>query len=313
MSSKHWTRNDIPDQTGKLAIVTGANSGIGLETARELARSGARVILACRSEAKAAEAIADIRGEISGASPSGSVEFMSLDLADLDEVERFAAAVHERFDRLDLLINNAGVMVPPYSTTKQGFELQLGVNHLGHFALTGRLLGLLLATPGARVVNVSSGAHYGGKLNFDDLDFEARRYKPMRAYSQSKLANLLFTLELGRKLEALGADVTVAAAHPGWTHTNLQQHASLFDRLNPLFAMQPGEGALPSLRAATAPDVRAGEYYGPGGLMQMRGAPVRVGMSKGARDEAVAARLWQVSEQRTGVTYDFGRAARTAA
>jgi NAD(P)-dependent dehydrogenase (short-subunit alcohol dehydrogenase family) len=256
MTSK-WTQNDIPDQTGKVAIVTGANSGIGL------------------------------------------------DLADLDQVRTFAAAVHERFDRLDLLINNAGVMVPPTSTTKQGFELQLGVNHLGHFALTGLLLDLLLASAGARVVNVSSMAHRQGKMEFDDLDFEARGYKPWLAYGQSKLANLLFTFELGRKLEAAGAKLTVAAAHPGWTQTNLQKNAGLFRLLNPVVAMSPLGGALPTLRAATDPSVRTGDYFGPGGFMEMRGAPVRVGTTKAARSEADAARLWAVSEQRTGVSYDL--------
>ncbi|MDJ0865942.1 MAG: oxidoreductase [Myxococcota bacterium] len=302
--SQDWTANDIPDQSGRVAIVTGANSGIGLETARELARKGAHVVLACRSRARAEEALADIRAGL----PDARVEFMELDLADLEQVRAFAAAAHERFDRLDLLINNAGVMIPPASKTKQGYELQLGVNHIGHFALTGLLLDLLLATDGARVVNVSSTAHRVGRMNFDDLDFEARGYRASAAYGQSKLANLLFTAELARRLEAAGASVLVAAAHPGWTQTNLQQHSSAFQLLNPFFGMQPLGGALPTLRAATAPDVEAGDYLGPRGWFEMRGAPTKVGRSRAARSRADAERLWEVSEQRSGVEFELARA-----
>jgi NAD(P)-dependent dehydrogenase (short-subunit alcohol dehydrogenase family) len=318
--SKHgdWTQHDIPDQTGKIAIVTGANSGIGFEAARELARRGAEVVLACRSETKAAEAIAQIRGDI----PTAKLEFMALDLADLDQVRSFAAQVHERYEQLDLLINNAGVMIPPASKTKQGFELQLGVNHLGHFAVTGLVLDLLLARPGARVVTVSSQAHRQGKIFFDDLDFDKRGYKPMLAYGQSKLANLLFTFELARRLKAAGLTVPrralgstgllVAAAHPGWTATNLQQHNGLIDRINPIFGMKPLAGALPTLRAATDPAVESGDYYGPDGLFEMRGAPVKVGTTRRAKDPVAAARLWEISEQRTGVRYEFDQATAAA-
>ena len=300
-----WTARDIPDQRGRVAIVTGANSGIGLETARELARCGARVLLACRSEARADEALADLRGEL----PSAEVEFLALDLADLDQVRACAADVRERSERLDLLINNAGVMIPPESRTKQGFELQFGVNHIGHFALTGLLLDLLLATDGARVVNVSSTAHRFGRMRFDDLDFDSRGYSGSAAYGQSKLANLLFTAELARRLDAAGSSLLVAAAHPGWTQTNLQQHSSLFQRLNPFFGMQPSGGALPTLRAATAPDVEPGDYYGPNGLFEVRGTPVKVARSKAAENAADAARLWEVSEQRSGVKFELQRAA----
>jgi len=303
--SMTWTAKDIPDQTGRVAIVTGANSGIGLETTRELARKGATVVLACRSEARAEEAMEDVRAEISEA----RVEFLCLDLADLDRVREFSAAVHRRFDRLDLLINNAGVMIPPESRTKQAFELQFGVNHLGHFALTGLLLDLLLATPGARVVNVSSMAHRFGKIDFEDLDFERRRYNPTGAYGQSKLANLLFTHELARRVAAAGGDLTVAAAHPGWTHTNLQKHSSFVQRLNPLFGMRPPAGALPTLRAATDPDVRPDDYYGPNRLFEMRGAPEPAGRSAASRNPGDAKRLWEVSEARTGVCMDFARPA----
>ena len=302
MSTHDWTQHDIPSQSGRLAIITGANSGIGLETARELARQGAKVVLACRSEARATTAIQDILAEL----PQARLEFMRLDLADLEQVREFAAAVHERFDHLDLLINNAGVMVPPAGKTTQGYELQFGINHLGHFALTGQLLDLLMATPGARIVNVSSLAHRQGKMDFDDLDFEARGYKPAAAYGQSKLANLLFTFELTRRLEQRGAKVIVAAAHPGWTQTNLQKHARWLRWFNPLMGMQPIGGALPTLRAATAPGVESGDYYGPKGFYEMRGAPKKAGINKAAKNEADATRLWNVSEERTGVRYGFG-------
>lgn len=307
--SNDWTLQDIPDQTGRVAVVTGANSGIGLETARELARKGARVVLACRSEARANEALADIRAEL----PDAQAEFECLDLADLEQLPAFVAAFRERFDRLDLLINNAGVMVPPAGKTKQGFELQLGVNHLGHYALTGRLLDLLLATPGARVVNVSSTAHRGGRIDFDDLDFESRGYQAMRAYGQSKLANLLFTYELERRLDAADRDTLCAACHPGWAATNLQfqgarmDGSTLMERLadlgNRLFSQDAAMGSLPTLYAATAPDVEGGDYIGPNRMFETWGHPTRVGTSARARDEHDATRLWELSEELTGVRF----------
>ena len=306
--SNHWTAQDIPNQTGRVAIVTGANSGIGLETARELARQQASVVLACRSRARAEEAIADIRRDL----PDARVEFLCLNLADLEQVREFVSAFRERFDRLDLLINNAGVMIPPESKTKQGFELQFGVNHLAHFALTGQLMDLLLASERGRVVNVSSIAHRSGKMTFDDLDFQDRGYKPSGAYGQSKLANLLFTLELAARLESAGSQVITAAAHPGWTQSNLQKHSVLFRLLNPVFGMQPPDGALPTLRAATDPDVQPGEYYGPKSFMEMRGAPVRVGTTGAAKSQPDAERLWKVSEERTGTHFNFGRTAQPA-
>jgi len=299
--SKDWTQSNMPDQSGRVVIVTGANSGIGLETARELARKSAHVVLACRSEARADEALADIRSSLSDA----QIDFMALDLADLDQVRAFATSVHERFDRLDLLINNAGVMVPPASKTKQGYELQFGVNHIGHFALTGMLLDLLMATNGVRIVNVSSSAHRFGRMNFGDLDFDARGYNASAAYGQSKLANLLFTSELARKIAAADARVLVVAAHPGWTQTNLQQHSTLFQRLNPFFGMQPIGGALPTLRAATASDVEADDYYGPSRFFELWGAPKKVGRAKAAESRADAERLWEVSERRSGVKFEF--------
>jgi NAD(P)-dependent dehydrogenase (short-subunit alcohol dehydrogenase family) len=295
-----WTSVDIPDQNGRVAIVTGANSGIGFESARELARKGASVVLACRSEGRGNDAEEKIQAEL----PDAVVRVMKLDLADLDQVRELAAAFRAEFDRLNLLINNAGVMIPPEGRTEQGSELQFGINHIGHFALTGLLLDLLIATPGARVVTVSSQAHRQGKMDFDDLDFERRGYQAAAAYGQSKLANLLFTFELDRRLTAAGADITAAAAHPGWTVTNLQRHSRLIRMLNPIFGMNQAKGALPTLRAATGPDVRGGDYFGPGGFYEMRGYPKRVGTSRGAESKEDAARLWAVSEERTGVTYD---------
>ncbi len=258
-------------------------------------------MLACRSQPRATPAIQDILAEL----PHARLDFMRLDLSDLEQVREFAAAVHGRFDHLDLLINNAGVMMPPASKTTQGYELQFGVNHLGHFALTGQLLDLLAATPGSRVVNVSSLAHRQGKMNFDDLDFEARGYEPAAAYGQSKLANLLFTFELTRRLEPSGTEVIVAAAHPGWTQTNLQKNARWLRWFNPVMGMQPIGGALPTLRAATAPVVASGDYYGPNGFYEMRGSPKKAFVNEAAKNEADAARLWSVSEERTGVRYEF--------
>ena len=296
---RRWTAEDIPDQSGRIAIVTGANTGIGYETARALAHRGAAVTLACRSREKGEAAT----GRIEADRPRGKVTFARLDLADVDQIRRFAGRFSTDHDRLDLLVNNAGVMVPPESRTAQGFELQFGVNHLGHFALTNLLLDLLRATPGSRVVSVSSVAHRMGKMSFDDLDFATRGYDAWAAYGQSKLANLLFTFELGRRLAAEGADVTAVAAHPGWTGTDLQR-SSLVARLgNYVFAMKPPQGVLPTLRAATDPAVEGGDYYGPNGLGEMRGYPVKVGTADAARNEADAAQLWEVSEERTGVRF----------
>jgi len=309
MGTMRWTSEQMTDQTGKVAIVTGSNSGIGLEEARALANKGATVVMACRDARRGESAADDIRsGE-----PAGTVEVMTLDLADLESVRRFADAFKERYDRLDLLVNNAGVMMPPASKTADGFELQFGTNHLGHFALTGLLLDLLLATQGSRVVSVSSQAHRMGAIDFDDLQWERRPYKEGASYGQSKLANLLFIYELQRRLAAAGADTIAVAAHPGWTGTNLQRHSGIFKAMNPIFAMKPWQGSLPTLYAATADDVRGGEYYGPGGLFEMRGFPKKVDSTDASKDEAVARRLWEISEDLTGVSFEFEPSARKAA
>ena len=298
--NKRWTFDSIPGQSGRTVIVTGANSGIGYETARMLAAKNARVILACRNISKGQEAVDKIRRIIPGA----EVEAMHLDLGSLASVREFAEKILNQEDRLDLLINNAGVMMPPYGLTKDGFELQFGTNHLGHFALTGLLLPLILKTKGSRVVNVSSAMHKRGKIQFEDLNSEKTYNKPS-AYGQSKLANLLFTYELQRKLTESGSGTLATASHPGWTRTNLQRHTGIFENLNPLFGQKPGMGALPTLRAACAEDAEGGDYYGPGGFMEMSGPPVKVASNERSHDPDTAGKLWEVSEKLTGVTYRF--------
>lgn len=305
-----WTADDIPDLHDKLAIVSGANSGLGLETTRALARKGATVIMACRSADKARSARDELLDD--GIAPE-RLELRTLDLSSLASIRSFAEDVRASYSKLDLLINNAGVMALPYSKTADGFEMQIGTNHLGHFALTGLLLEPLLATEGARVVTVSSLMHKLGSVRFDDLSWE-RGYRPWPAYCQSKLANLLFGFELQRRLEARGSKLLSLASHPGYAATNLQTAAprmtnsSLMVRVNELgnrmIAQTAAGGALPSLYAATAPDVRGGEYFGPGGAMEMKGAPKRVAARSKAHDSEAARRLWTLSQELTGVAFE---------
>jgi NAD(P)-dependent dehydrogenase (short-subunit alcohol dehydrogenase family) len=299
----NWTAQDMPDLTGKITIVTGANSGIGYETAKALAAKNATVVMACRNPDKARAAADAIRGEVPGA----RLDPIPLDLADLASVERFADAFQARYDRLDILVNNAGVMVPPFTETAGGFEVQFGANHLGHFALTGRLLDVIARTESVRVVTVSSGAHRmgSGTIDFDDLNAE-KGYRPTAAYAQSKLANLLFTRGLNRRFREADIDAVATAAHPGWTATNLQTHSRLFSFLNPFFSQRPPMGALPTLYAATEA-LEPNAYAGPKGRMEMRGYPTLVDTSDAAKDEALAERLWEVSERMTGVRYGLGR------
>ena len=291
----------MPDQSGRVALVTGANSGLGLHTSIGLARKGARVLMACRDAGRAGRALVQVQA----AAPGAAVELVSLDLASLASVEAAAADVAGRTSALDLLVDNAGVMAPPRTTTADGFELQLGTNHLGHFALTGRLLPLLLAASSPRVVVVSSGAHKIGKIAFEDLQSE-RSYSRWGAYGQSKLANLLFARELDRRSAA--TPLLVAAAHPGYAATHLQtgQGSFLLEALlkvgNVVLAQSDADGAMPPLYAATMPDVRRGDYWGPA-FAELRGEPKRVGRARSAQDDTVAARLWTESERLTGVSY----------
>ena len=300
MQKRVWTVDQIPDQSGRIALVTGANSGIGYETAKALAVKGATMILACRSSSKGEEAAAAILRD----HPSAKVETLALDLSSLASVRAFAQRFRSKFSALDLLINNAGVMTPPYAKTEDGFELQLGTNHLGHFALTGLLIDRLLKTDGSRIVTVSSMAHQVGKVDFDDLHRE-KRYRRMEAYGQSKLANLLFTYELQRRLEQAGSAAIAVAAHPGWTGTNLQRHNRLFEFFNPLLAQKPEMGALPTLYAAVSPDVRGGDYFGPEGFIEMKGYPKKVSSNTRSHDRETAAKLWELSEALVAVRFDF--------
>ena len=301
-----WNLGDIPDQSGRVAVVTGANSGLGYATARGLALRGARILLACRSEQRGAEALARLHSEV----PSALAEIRPLDLADLASVRSFAAGYDA--DRLDLLINNAGVMAVPYAKTVDGFETQFGINHLGHFALTGLLLPQLLATPGARVISVSSSMHRMGNVEFHDLNSE-RRYRRWTAYGRSKTANLLFIHELAYRLTAAGADTVAAAAHPGFAATNLQTRgaklqgrrtaelaAGLFTRA---LAQSAEAGALPILYAATAPGVEPDSFTGPR-LLGWRGAPAPSKRAAWTLDDRSAALLWAFSQTLTGVTYE---------
>ena len=273
--------------------MTGANRGIGLPTAEALSRRGARVVMACRN-VESARATA---GRIGRANLSGSVEVMELDLANLASIREFAEEFRRRFERLDLLINNAGVMLPPLTRTADGFEVQFGTNHLGHFALTAHLLNLLVETAASRVVTVGSTGHRFAAIDFDDLQWQARKYQPIRAYFESKLANLLFTFELQRRFDRAGVQTLAVAAHPGWTGTDLLRFSRVLQWLSSFLAMSPLQGALPTLYAATAPDVRPGGYYGPDGFAQISGHPGPVRSSNASRDASVAERLWTISEE----------------
>jgi NAD(P)-dependent dehydrogenase (short-subunit alcohol dehydrogenase family) len=302
-----WTAADIPSQKGRLAVVTGANSGIGLIAARELARAGATVILACRDTAKADAAARDIKTK----APDAHVTVFGLDLASLQSVRDFAARFNAEHGSLDLLINNAGVMaVAPRRITADGFEMQFGTNHLGHFALTGLLLDKMQGREDARIVTVSSGAHRFGKMDFDDLMGE-KKYRRWGAYGQSKLSNLLFTFELDRRLRASGSTVRALAAHPGYSATNLQAAAApqpdrfLMVISNAVWAQSAEMGALPTLYAATQSALEGGTYIGPDGFMEQRGHPAKVEARPSAYDEKDAARLWRVSEELTGVRFSL--------
>jgi NAD(P)-dependent dehydrogenase (short-subunit alcohol dehydrogenase family) len=292
-----WNTADIPDQTGRTAIVTGANTGLGYATATALAGRHARVVLAVRNVDKG-KAAADL---ISRRHPGSEVSVQELDLTSLASIREAAHALRAGHDRIDVLINNAGVMMTPKSTTKDGFELQFGTNHLGHFALTGLLLDRLLATPGSRVVTVSSIGHRAGRIRFDDLQSE-RSYNRARAYGQSKLANLLFTYELQRRLK--GQDTIAAAAHPGGSSSELSRYVPRPVQLAIGLLEQSTEmGALPTLRAATDPSVLGGQYFGPGGFGEIRGYPEVVPSSRRSHDVGGQRRLWAVSEELTGVTF----------
>jgi NAD(P)-dependent dehydrogenase (short-subunit alcohol dehydrogenase family) len=305
--AQNWTAADVGDQHGRIAVVTGATSGLGLQTVKVLAEHGSTVIIAGRDPAKLAAA-ADLTRS---AAREAQVETAELDLASLESVRKAAADLTTRFPRLDLLINNAGVMMSPYGLTADGFELQVGTNHLGHFALTGLLLPALLGVRGSRVVTVSSFGHRAGRMDFDNL-MSSRRYSRTGAYGRSKLANLMFTYELQRRLSAAGANTIALAAHPGTARTDLTRHLTplagivlgpRFAKLNSRFVQDADAGALPTLRAATDPAAIGGTYYGPDGFLQFTGYPVVVRSSARSHNGDVQRRLWAMSEQLTGVSY----------
>ena len=299
-----WTTGDMPDQSGRVAIVTGANTGLGYHTAAALAQAGAHVVLAVRNLEKGNLALA----RVVAAYPQADVTLQDLDLSSLDSVRAAAAALREAYPRIDLLVNNAGVMWTPKQLTADGFEMQFGTNHLGHFALTGLLLGNLLPVRGSRVVTVSSNGHrLRAAIHFDDLQWE-RSYDRYAAYGQSKLANLLFTYELQRRLAQHHQNTIAVAAHPGASSTELGRSVPgwakpLFTVAGAVLFQGAAMGALPTLRAATDPDVVGGQYYGPEGLGEMRGHPKLVSSSAQSHDEDLQHRLWAVSEELTGVTY----------
>jgi NAD(P)-dependent dehydrogenase (short-subunit alcohol dehydrogenase family) len=311
--AKNWTANDIPDLSGKTYVITGTTSGLGTASAIEFAKHGGSVILTGRNRTKLSETLSTVELAATGAAPKA----VELDLADLKSVHKAADEIRQLTSTIDVLLNNAGVMATPKGTTEDGFERQIGTNHLGHFALTGLLLPNIPAHDRARIVTVASLAHKAGKVVPEDLSFENRRYDPWSAYGQSKLANLLFTLELAQKAKAAGWNLIAAAAHPGFSATNLINSGPSITQnrigragatgFSKLVSQSAEDGALPSLFAATAPEVLSGDYYGPGGFLEVRGAPKKVGRTSAAKDGEVAAALWERSEQLTGVSFDFKR------
>lgn len=308
MSKTKWTIKNIPSLKGKTAIVTGGNSGLGLEAVKALAAKGARVIMACRS-LKKAEATRD---QLIETLPKAEIIIMELDLADLNSVRNFAAKYKQNHSKLDILINNAGIMMVPYGLTRDGFELQIGTNHLGHFALTGLLLDVIKHTPGARVINITSLAHKSGKMDFDNLMCSnGKGYSSMKAYGRSKLANLLFTYELQRFFKANSIDAMALAAHPGFSDTHLFHSVvadwalALFKPVTLLLAQPAWVGAEPGLRAATDPEAKGGEFYGPSGHFEVKGHPVRVQSNEASHNQEDAENLWAISEKLTGVKFEL--------
>jgi NAD(P)-dependent dehydrogenase (short-subunit alcohol dehydrogenase family) len=311
-TASRWTSADIPSQASKVAIVTGANSGIGYEAAKALAEHGATVILACRSEARGKEAVDNLKTSLKDSDTVSDsdvkVEFMSLDLGDQASIKTFVKEFDSKYKRLDLLINNAGIMMPPERTeTTDKFEVQFGVNHLGHFTLTNLLLPKIVNTQDSRIVVVSSLAEASAKtLDLEDMNWTKREYDRQMAYGYSKMANILFVKELDRRLGLVAGTSTstkVMACHPGWTQTNLQQHHKIFTFLNPFFGMQPWQGALPTLYAACSPDAESSKYYGPDGFGGISGYPALAKPSALGEDEELAQKLWNVSEDMVGIKF----------
>ncbi|WP_316504662.1 oxidoreductase [Nitrosopumilus sp.] len=303
-----WNLDNIPDLSGKTIIVTGGNSGLGFETIKSLSAKGSETILACRNEKDGKYAKEKILEEY----PNAQIDVMNLDLADLKSVHLFAINFNEKYHKIDVLLNNAGIMCP-YKKTKDGFEIQIGTNHLGHFALTGLLLHCLKETKGSRVVNVSSLGHKFGKMSFDNFMFEKGGYSIMKAYGKSKLCNLLFTYELQRRFEKVDIDCIAVAAHPGVAKSNLSKYVTKKPLYkigmaisNLIMSQNSSMGALPEIRASVDPLVKGGDYFGPGGFQEWKGYPVKVKSNDALHNLKNAKKLWEISENLTKIRYDFG-------
>jgi NAD(P)-dependent dehydrogenase (short-subunit alcohol dehydrogenase family) len=299
MSTKNWNTHNIPDQSGRTIIITGATSGLGKEAAKVFVAKNATVILPVRNKAKA-EAV---RNEIIRANPNAKIEIRSLDLSSLNSIRFFAEEIAKSYAHLDLLINNAGIMFCPYAKTQEGFEIQMGTNHLGPYALTALLMPLLKNTPNSRIVNTSSVAHFFGNIDFEDFNWEKRKYKTMQAYADSKIANLYFHYALTKKLKGEKNAPLVIAAHPGWTKTELDRHIGIVRILFSIFGQKAEMGVLPTLRAAIDPEAISGDYFGPSGFREMRGYPIKVKSNARSLNAQKAEQLWAISEKLTGIKY----------
>jgi NAD(P)-dependent dehydrogenase (short-subunit alcohol dehydrogenase family) len=299
MSSNKWTSEDIPSQKDRVIIITGATSGLGKEATKVLTSKGANVVMAVRNTAKAEKVVAELKEE----NPSAKIDIRLLDLGSLESIKSFANAFTKDYKQLDVLINNAGVMMCPYSKTQDGFEMQMGTNHFGPFALTGALMPMLKATKNSRIVSTSSIAHKQGDIDFTDINWENRDYKTGKAYGDSKIANLYFSYELARKLENVKDAPMVTAAHPGGTKTDLARHSGIFNFLMKAFFLPVEKGTLSTLRAATDLKAKSGDYYGPAGFMEVRGFPELAKSSAMSHNLENAKKLWDLSEELTGVIY----------
>ncbi len=299
MASTKWNTGLIPEQKNRVIVITGATSGLGKEATRVLANKGAKIIMAVRNVKKGL----DVVNEISKINDRSDIIVKELDLASLKSVHRFADEMRREYKQIDTLINNAGIMMCPFSKTDDNFEIQMGTNHLGHFALTGLLMPLIKKGNNARIVVTSSIAHKFGNINFSDINWEKRKYKTNRAYGDSKIANLYFAYELSRKLKSQNQNIKVTISHPGWTKTELQRHTNLSGLLNNIFAQHVNMGTQPTLRAATDPTAESGDFYGPAKHFEMHGHPVKVKSNKLSHDKEACSRLWDISEQLTGISY----------
>ncbi len=299
MSNNKWNTSNIPDQTGKVVLITGATSGLGKEAAKVFATKGATVIMPVRNTEKAKT----VREEIVKTYPNAKIDIRSLDLSSLTSIKLFSDEISKSYNQLDILINNAGVMYCPFSKTEDGFEMQMGTNHLGPYALTAQLMPLILKSANSRIVNTASLAHLTGNIDFEDINWENRAYKTMQAYADSKIANLYFHYELAKKLQGQENAPLVIAAHPGWTKTELDRHKGIVSIISSIIGQKAEMGVLPTLRAAIETDVKSGDYFGPSGFREMRGNPIKVKSNEMSLNAQKAEQLWKLSEQLTGIKF----------